>query len=61
MTRIQAILLFILVLVLFGIAGHMDADEADRQQEQYCEMVKLYKQSNGEKGWPAYNGTKGCK
>lgn len=61
MTRTQAILAFIAIVVLMGIAGRMDYEEADLQQEQYCEMVKLYKQSNGEKGWPAYNGEKGCK
>ena len=61
MTRIQSIILLIVLLVLFGIAGGMDADEADRQQKQYCEMVKLWKESGGEKGWPAYNGEEQCK
>lgn len=61
MTRIQAILALILIFVMMGLAGHMDYEEAGRQQDQYCEMVKLYKQSNGEKGWPAYNGEEVCK
>lgn len=61
MTRIQSIILLIVIIVLFGIAGKMDADEEDRQQEEYCEMVKLWKQSNGNKGWPAYNGEAMCK
>lgn len=61
MTRIQAFIAFIAIAVLMGVVGHMDYEEADRQHEEYCEMVKLYKQSNGEKGWPAYNGEKGCK
>lgn len=61
MTRIQSIIAFIAIAVLMGVVGHMDADEADRQQEQYCEMVKLWKESGGEKGWPAYNGEEQCK
>lgn len=61
MCRIQSIILLIVLLVLFGIAGGMDADEADRQQKQYCEMVKLWKESGGEKGWPAHNGEEQCK
>ena len=61
MCRIQSIVLLIALLVLLGIAGGMDADEADSQQEQYCEMVKLWKESGGEKGWSAYNGEEQCK
>lgn len=61
MTRAQAILAFIAVVALMNIAGHMDCEDVDRQQKQYCEMTKLYRQSNGEEGWPAYNGEEGCK
>ena len=51
--RYQVILLAIFVLVLMGIAGHMDFQEEERQHAEYCEMVKLWKQTNGEQGWPA--------
>lgn len=27
------------------------------QARQYCEMVQLYKDSNGENGWPDYRST----
>ena len=59
--RYQVILLAIFVLVLMGIAGHMDFHEEERQHDEYCEMVKLWKQTNGEQGWPAYNGEGTCK
>lgn len=55
------IILVIFVLVLMGIAGHMDFQEEERQHAEYCEMVKLWKQTNGQAGWPAYNGEGTCK
>ncbi len=59
--RYQVILLAIFVLVLMGLAGHMDFQEEERQHAEYCEMVKMLKDSNGEKGWPAYNGEGVCR
>ena len=59
--RYQVILLAIFVLVLMGIVGQSDFEEAERQQDEYCEMVKRWKQTNGEQGWPAYNGEGTCK
>jgi len=61
MNRIKTFLAFTAIIVAMGIAGHMDVEEEERQQEQYCEMVKLWKESGGEKGWPAYNGEEQCK
>ena len=58
--RYQVIILAICVLVLMGIAGHMDVQEEERQHAEYCEMVKLWKQTNGQQGWPAYNGEGAC-
>ena len=59
--RYQVILLAIFVLVLMGIAGNMDFQEEERQHAEYCEMVKLWKQTKGQAGWPAYNGEKMCR
>jgi hypothetical protein len=42
------------VLVAFGIVGQADYEEAERQHDEYCEMVKLWKQTKGEAGWPAF-------
>lgn len=58
--RYQVIILAICVLVLMGIAGNMDVHEEERQHAEYCEMVKLWKQTNGQQGWPAYNGEGIC-
>lgn len=61
MKRWQVIGIVLLVLVAFGLVGHMDAEEEQRQAEQYCEMVKLWKETNGKAGWPAYDGERICK
>lgn len=42
--------------ILFGLVGSMDFQEEERQAEQYCGMVKLWKQTNGQQGWPDYDG-----
>lgn len=59
--RWQAIFAFIVLTVAFGIAGSFDADEADRQDEHYCEMVALYKadkaagiSEHDRRGWPEF-------
>lgn len=56
MPRWQAIGVALFLIVAFGIAGHFDAEEEQRQADQYCEMVKLWKQTNGQQGWPDYDG-----
>jgi hypothetical protein len=58
--RYQVIILAICVLVLMGIAGNMDVQEEERQLNHYCEMVRLWKQTDGQRGWPAYNGEGTC-
>lgn len=59
--RWQAIGIALLTLIAFGIVGQMDAEEQTRQAQQYCEMVKLWKETKGEAGWPAYDGEEMCK
>lgn len=59
--RYQVILAGLGLLIAMGIVGQSDFEEAERQQAEYCEMVKLWKQTNGQKGWPAYNGERMCK
>ena len=48
------------LVAAMGIAGQADYEEEQRQVEQYCEMVKLWKQTGGRDGWPAYNGEGAC-
>lgn len=59
--RYQVILAFIAFIALAGIVGKSDFEEEQRQQDEYCAMVKLWKQTNGQAGWPAYNGEGVCK
>lgn len=59
--RYQVILAGLGLLIAMGIVGQSDFEEAERQEAEYCEMVKLWKQTNGQAGWPAYNGEKMCR
>lgn len=59
--RYQVILAAIGLLIAMGIVGQSDLEEAERQEAEYCEMVKLWKQTKGQAGWPAYNGEKMCR
>ncbi len=59
--RYQVILAGLGLLIAMGIVGQSDFEEEQRQAEQYCEMVKLWKQTKGQAGWPAYNGEKMCR
>jgi hypothetical protein len=59
--RYQVILAAIGLIIAMGIVGQSDYEDEQAQAEQYCEMVKLWKQTNGQQGWPAYNGQGVCK
>ena len=58
--RYKTILAVIGIIIAMGIAGNTDVQEEERQHAEYCEMVKLWKQTNGKHGWPAYNGEFTC-
>jgi hypothetical protein len=59
--RYQVILSIIGLIAAMGIVGQSDFEDEQAQAEQYCEMVKLWKQTKGQAGWPAYNGEGVCK
>ena len=59
--RYHVILAAIGLIIAMGIVGQSDMEEEQRQAEQYCEMVKLWKQTKGKAVWPAYNGEGVCK
>ena len=48
------------IVIAMGIVGQSDFEEEQRQADQYCEMVKLWKETRGQAGWPAYNGEGNC-
>jgi len=53
---------WIVVLAALSIGGFLAAGGDDPQMEVdiYCDMVQLYKKTNGEAGWPAYKGEAIC-
>lgn len=59
--RYQVILAFIGIIVAMGIVGQSDMEEEQRQTDQYCGMVKLWKETRGQAGWPAYDGERMCR
>lgn len=44
----------IIMVAIMAIVGTYDFEEAERQEQEYCEMVKLYKQTRGQHCWPEY-------
>lgn len=42
-----------LTAAIYGIATTEDPNP----DHEYCEMVRVYQQSQGEYGWPPYKGT----
>jgi len=55
----------LLIATLLGsilLASASDSDVEQDTEQNYCEMVALYEQSNGDLGWPDYKNTyQGCK
>ena len=46
------IIAIILIITAFGIAGQGDYEEALAIEQEYCEMVELWGQTNGRDGHP---------
>ena len=61
MKRYQIILIAIFLAAALGVIGNLEAKEEELQHDQYCYMVKLWKETRGQDGWPAYNGDWMCK
>ena len=38
-----------------SMVGSMDFEDALHQNDRYCQMVQLFKDSDGATGWPDYN------
>lgn len=37
------------------VVSTMDYEDENRQEQLYCDMFRIYKESGGEYGWPDYN------
>ena len=57
----QVILTIIVLITAMGIVGQSDFENEHAKSEKYCKMVNIWKQTNGNAGWPAYNGEEVCK
>lgn len=58
--RYQVILIAIFFIAMMGIVGQMDVQEEHRQGDEYCSMVKLWEETKGQAGWPAFKSKEGC-
>jgi hypothetical protein len=45
---------FLVILCAAALTGCFDYNP--KEDALYCEMVSIYKASNGQYGWPAYKG-----
>lgn len=46
---------FVIFIVLAGIAGRVDYEDALLEEQAYCENVRVFKETGGQRGWPDYN------
>ena len=45
------------VLAALGWVGTQDVNDEQRRAQTYCEQVKQWKDSKGERGWPDFKMT----
>lgn len=53
LTKVVGAFMLLLLLVLYGLVGNMDRDDAVREQQHYCAMVAAYMHDHTV-GWPDY-------
>lgn len=51
------VLISVLLMASIMVTTAPLADDQDLEQKHHCEMVQIYRDSNGEFGWPDYNNT----
>lgn len=63
MSTLNKAALAALLVVLIGVLGHFDAEDADAQHANYCSMVATWHAEaakgvhpNDRAGWPPYDG-----
>jgi hypothetical protein len=49
------------IVLVLGYVGSQDHQDEQAEAEKYCEMVKIWKDTKGQSGWPAYDGESQCK
>lgn len=48
---------FIVALIMIFVLQSKTSERLDEVQVLHCQMVALWAESNGERGWPDYNET----
>jgi hypothetical protein len=59
--RIRNRWLVVLGAIAIGLFLAVGGDDPQMEVDIYCDMVELYKKTNGDAGWPAYRGESECK
>ena len=66
-TKEWSLTALLLVFAAFGLAGNMDAQDAENGRRAYCEMVAQWDSDaalgiapDQRNGWPPYDGRKQC-
>lgn len=48
---------FLVVVFILAVVSNEDKKADEYQEQEYCSMVELYQQTNGEAGWPDFKHT----
>ena len=54
--NIKYAVIFLLVVIAFGIVGQGDYEDAVAQEDIYCDFVDLWEKTNGRDGHPDWRG-----
>ena len=60
MTRDTATVFFAALLTLMLVSMDSDRELQEEDDLYYCEMRKIYEETNGEYGWPPYRENFNC-
>ena len=56
MARWKVLLIGLVLVIGYGLAGNADIQNEQAEQTRYCEMLELWNETDGDAGWPPYNG-----
>lgn len=59
-TKLRYILAAAAFIIIAGLVGNMDFEDAKLAERAYCANVDLYKRTRGAEGHPAYDGDAFC-
>lgn len=54
MNKLTAFLIVVCIVLIMMFIGSLEEQDQAMGLENYCQMVELYKQTDGESGWPDY-------